>query len=622
MTTNMQPSAAPSISALPEPSEHRLAMEDGTELFYRAWLPKRPAERALFLFHRGHEHSGRFCDFVRELDLNDTAIFAWDARGHGRSPGERGWAPSFATTVKDIDCFVRTLARQHDIPLASVIALGHSIGAVAVSAWVHDYAPPIRAMVLLTPALRVKLYVPLAIPGLRLLQAVRGRGKSFVKSYVRSTMLTHDREEASRYDGDPLIARSIAVNMLLDLHDTSTRLLDDAGAIRLPTLLLAAGRSDWVVRLDAQQRFFERLSSPIKQMKVFDGMHHDLLHEVERRTVIDEIGRFVREMFEWPPPADSLISADQAGYTKAEYDRLRQPLPMLTPKRWSFAAQRLVLRTAGRLCGGIRLGWDTGFDSGQSLDYVYENWPRGRLFIGKWADRMYLNSPGWRGIRQRREHLQTLLLAAIEQCGPRVPIGHERQSDVNSNARPAGTAGPHCVRIMDIAAGCGRYVLETVAKLPSAAVASILLRDNTPANLDAARRLATALGVGNVEFVLADAFDEESLAAVDPPPTITVVSGLYELFPDNARVLASLRGIARAMRAGGQLIYTGQPWHPQLEMIARVLTNRDRQPWIMRRRTQAELDQLVRTAGFEKTRQVIDEQGIFTVSLACIGRQS
>ena len=52
-------------------------------------------------------------------------------------------------------------------------------------------------------------------------------------------------------------------------------------------------------------------------------------------------------------------------------------------------------------------------------------------------------------------------------------------------------------------------------------------------------------------------------------------------------------------------------------MIARTLTgHREGEPWVMRRRTQAELDQLVAAAGFTKTDQRIDEWGIFTVSLA------
>jgi hypothetical protein len=95
-----------------------------------------------------------------------------------------------------------------------------------------------------------------------------------------------------------------------------------------------------------------------------------------------------------------------------------------------------------------------------------------------------------------------------------------------------------------------------------------------------------------------------------------VVSGLYELFADNQMILRSLRSIAGCIQPGGRLIYTGQPWHPQIEMIARVLTNRDGKPWIMRRRTQAELDQLVASVGFEKINMKIDRWGIFTVSTA------
>jgi hypothetical protein len=104
---------------------------------------------------------------------------------------------------------------------------------------------------------------------------------------------------------------------------------------------------------------------------------------------------------------------------------------------------------------------------------------------------------------------------------------------------------------------------------------------------------------------------------VSPRPTLAVVSGLYELFPDNGMIRRSLAGVADAVEAGGYLVYTGQPWHPQLELIARALTShRQGQAWIMRRRTQAEMDQLVAEAGFAKLEQRIDEEGIFTVSLA------
>jgi alpha-beta hydrolase superfamily lysophospholipase/SAM-dependent methyltransferase len=578
----------------PTATEHEFVTADGTRLFYRAWLPNEPAHRALFLFHRGHEHSGRFADVVRDLALPDTAIFAWDARGHGRSPGPRGAAPSFACIVSDLDAFVRQVSAAHGIPLSEVIVLGHSVAAVAVATWVHDYAPPIRGMVLLTPALRVKLYVPLAIPGLRVWKSLRGSEHAFVTSYVKSTMLTHDPQEARRYDDDPLIARSIAVNVLLDLHDTSTRLLDDAAAIRTPTLMLTAGKSDWVVRLDAQQKFFEGLGSSHKRLRIFDGMHHDILHEIGRGDVLDEIRGFVEQLFQEPPVDAPLLDADRQGYTKDEYDQLSRPLPLVSPKRWWYASQALMMKTVGRLSEGVRRGWETGFNSGASLDYVYENRARGRLLIGKLVDWFYLNAIGWRGIRQRKVHLSALLRETIEQL--------QREGEP--------------VRIVDVAAGGGRYLLETLADMPRDAVESVVLRDFSPANVDACRALGEKLQLSNVRCEQGDAFDGASLAALQPRPNVAIVSGLYELFPDNQQVLASLRSLAKSMQPGGYLLYTGQPWHPQIEMIARVLTYQDGRPWVMRRRTQRELDDLVRAAGFEKMDMKIDEWGIFTVSLA------
>src|SRR5215510_13986721 len=149
-------------------TEHSFRSWDGSALFYRQWPAQQSSRSALVLLHRGHEHSGRLHDLVEQLNLPDCAIFAWDARGHGRSPGGRGDAPSFGALVRDLDCFARHIAAAHGIPAARMAVVASSLGAVIATAWVHDYAPPLRALVLAAPAFRVKLYVPFAIPLLRL----------------------------------------------------------------------------------------------------------------------------------------------------------------------------------------------------------------------------------------------------------------------------------------------------------------------------------------------------------------------------------------------------------------------------------------------------------------------
>jgi hypothetical protein len=325
----------------------------------------------------------------------------------------------------------------------------------------------------------------------------------------------------------------------------------------------------------------------------YPGFHHAILHEQERHRPIADIRQFVTSLFDDPPQRVTLIGADRSGHTHRQHEQLKRPLPAWSPKRWSFVLQRLGLATICRLSDGVRLGWRTGFDSGESLDYVYRDRAAGITPLGRLIDRIYLNAIGWRGIRIRRMHVQELL---------RIAIGR-----ILDSGQPA--------RLLDIAAGAGRYTLGVLREFQDRDV-SALLRDRSLSALEAARRSAAGMALSAVSFAEGDAFSRPSLQRVTPPPNIAIVSGLYELFASNDPVGESLRGLAGAVPAGGYLIYTNQPWHPQLEMIARVLVNRDRQPWVMRCRTQAEMDELVRDAGFEKLDMRIDAWGIFTVSLA------
>ena len=91
--------------------ESSFRTHDNVDLFYRHWpATQHPVRGALVFFHRGHEHSGRLAHLPDELDLPQFDCFAWDARGHGRSPGPRGFSPSLATSVRDVQTFIDHIA--------------------------------------------------------------------------------------------------------------------------------------------------------------------------------------------------------------------------------------------------------------------------------------------------------------------------------------------------------------------------------------------------------------------------------------------------------------------------------------------------------------------------------
>ena len=586
--------ATPSITTPTRQAEERqFTTHDGVSLFYRRW-PALGLQRrgAVVLFHRGHEHGGRMAHLVDELNLPDFDIYAWDARGHGRSPGERGFSPSFGTSVRDVQTFVDHITAAHGVAVSDMHIVAQSVGAVLVATWAHDYAPKVRGLTLASPAFKVKLYVPFARAGLALMHKLRGH--FVVNSYVKPQYLTHDKARIESYRHDPLITRPIAVGVLLGLYEAAERVVKDAQAITQPVQLLISG-ADWVVHQGPQNDFFDRLGSAVKTRTVLPGFFHDTLGERDRAAAVKSVRQFVLERFAQPMALVDLTQADQRGATADEAKELSKPLSLLSPRGLYWALTRAGLKLGGLLSKGIALGHQTGFDSGSTLDYVYRNEARGVPLVGTAIDRTYLDSPGWRGIRQRKLHVEELLREAMR--------------------RVAAAGQP--VRVTDIAAGHGRYVLDAVlgSEIKPQAV---VLRDYSDINVRDGRALIEAKGLqGVARFDQADAFDRASLAAIEPKPTVGVVSGLYELFENNPMVGRSLAGLAEAIPVGGYLVYTGQPWHPQLELIARALTShRQGQAWVMRRRTQGEMDQLVEAAGFRKVAQRIDEWGIFTVSLA------
>ncbi len=576
--------------------EAGFAAADGTRLFYRHWAPREPrpggAPRALVLLHRGHEHSGRVAALVRDLGFTGDHAFAWDARGHGHSPGERGEAPDFATLVEDLDAFIGHLQRHHGIAPQDMVLVANSVGAVIAATWLHDHAPAVRGLAMAAAAFEIKLYVPLAVPMLKL-------GLGFkpglqVTSYIRSGMLTHSPQEARAYDADPLIAKQISGRVLVDMAHTARRIVADAAAIDTPVLMLAAD-SDHVVKLAPQKAFFEGLSSPLKRFVQLQNCRHAIFYESDpvRSEAIAHCRAFIESCHAQPVPSpERFREADRHSRSAQAYRQLTEGRLVGAPMKAFFAFQRAMLGTLGPLSAGMRIGMTQGFDSGASLDHVYRNQAQGRFGIGALIDRGYLDAIGWRGIRLRRKHLQQTLSELID-------------------AHPAGVP----IRILDIAAGGGRYLLETL-KCHGDRHVEATLRDRDPGNLQRAQALAQSLGLGaQVTVELRDAFDPASYAG-GPVFDIVIASGLYELFADNAPVLRSLQGIVGQMRPGGALVYTGQPWHPQLALIAGTLRNHLGAPWLMRPRPQAELDGLVACCGLHKQRSRIGLDGIFTVSVA------
>lgn len=267
--------------------------------------------------------------------------------------------------------------------------------------------------------------------------------------------------------------------------------------------------------------------------------------------------------------------------------------PRLNPSALRWRAMRGLMRLGARLSNGIALGFRHGFDSGPMLDYVYRNQAQGTPIIGQLVDRLYLNQIGWRAIRARRVLLERVLHQLIE----------ERRANGDQT------------HIVDIAAGPGRYLLELIAAVDRGDL-SALCRDLDPTGQDQGRALADELGLRNVTFQRGDATDPLDLARISPRPDIVIASGIYELLTDDRLIMRSMAGVYELLPAHGVFVFTTQIRHPQLDLIANVLPNRNGDPWIMLTRPLTELETWVKRAGFTGGCSFIEPNGLFSVSVA------
>lgn len=554
---------------------------DGNKIFYRKWNFEKD-KKTLIIIHRGHEHSERLNILTQDEKFLKYNIFAYDLRGHGYTKIKS--SPNSMDYVRDLDSFVKHIKSEYQIKEEDIFIIANSIGGVILSAYVHDFAPNIAGIALLAPAFEIKLYIPFARQLITLLTKIKKNAK--VMSYVKAKVLTHDIEEQNKYNSDKLINKEINAKLLIDLADMGKRLVEDSMAIELPTIIFSAEK-DYVVKNSAQKKFFLNLSSKKREFIELENFYHGIIFEKERQKVYKMLDDFIQDVFK---NQNTTLDVSPREFSRKEYERIALKEYPLNEKIF-YSIQKFSMRTFGFLSKGISLGLKYGFDSGISLDYIYKNHANGKLLIGKFIDRFYLNQIGWRGVRERKKNLLSLIEEKINSLG-------------EENAK-----------ILDVAGGTGNYLFDIKEKYPKI---KILINEFKKSNIEVGKKVIKKNNWENISFINYDCFDKETYKKINYSPNIVIISGVFELFENNKMLENTISGIAEILDKNGAVIYTGQPWHPQLKQIALVLNSHkgNGKSWLMRRRSEKELDSLFENYNLKKEKMLIDNDGIFTVSLA------
>jgi len=276
---------------------------DGLDLHVRCWRTEEVAHRWTFVIVHGlGEHGGRYQHLAAWFTPLGATVYAIDLRGHGRSGGPRGHAPSLDVLLADIDAVVVRARTDSGGP---VVLIGHSFGGLLAIAYTLRHPDHIDKAVFSAPLLIPKVKVPAwKRPLTKILPRVAPRVA--VSNEVDPNLLSHDPEIARRYASDPLVHDRITGGLYGDTIARGEAFIARASEVRVPFLLMQ-GRDDRIVDPLGSQRFFARATAPDRAFCLYPGLYHEIFNELEHERVFQDLESWLTQRTDahvtgWNPP--------------------------------------------------------------------------------------------------------------------------------------------------------------------------------------------------------------------------------------------------------------------------------------------------------------------------------
>ena len=288
----------------------------GIALYAQRWRPRTEPRGVVVIHHGLADHSDRYAGFAERLVRAGYAVWALDMRGHGRSSGARVQIDRIDDLLDDLDAFV-ALVRARE-PGRPIVLYGHSVGGLATALYAIERHPDVAGVVLAAPGIAfdapaiqaavIRLVAPLA-PDAPVLA-------------VPHDQFSGDPAVVAEMDRDPLISqRNGPARTARAAIDGVARVWAHPEALTAP-LLIVHGRADRVTAPSGSRDLVARAGNPDRTLRLYDGLHHDVLHDPGGDRVAGDILAWLDAHTGGPavhadPPPAGLLAGDRPPRTMA-----------------------------------------------------------------------------------------------------------------------------------------------------------------------------------------------------------------------------------------------------------------------------------------------------------------
>lgn len=266
-----------------KPTEERVNGARNLSLIIRTWRPTQAPRGVVVICHGLNSHGAYYQWTAEQLVARGFAVHALDLHGRGRSAGERFFVTDIADYVQDVDAMVE-LARARD-PGLKLFLLGHSAGGVISSTYCLQHQRKLAGFI--CESFAFKVFAPdLALSFVKWLSGFAPR---FGTLKLKNKDFSRDPAVVKAMNEDPLIDNETQpASTVAALARANERLKRDFPRITLPLLILH-GTADRATDPAGSQFFRDTAGSTDKTLKLYEDHAHDLLNDVGRDTVMEDI---------------------------------------------------------------------------------------------------------------------------------------------------------------------------------------------------------------------------------------------------------------------------------------------------------------------------------------------
>ena len=287
------------------------------------WIPEGEPVAILQIIHGMQEYVDRFDEFANFLAEKGILVIGNDHLGHGKSVGKHGTYGYFCkddpATVLVRDAHRLKKMTQEDFPGIPCFILGHSFGSFIAREYITRYGTGIKGAIIQGTAFLSNGTVKSMAGLVNFLTFFMGeKSRSTMvnnmafKGYLRRISnprtkfdwLSHNEASIDKYIADPACNFVFTLNGFRTMAELLKRVQDVSKMEDIPKdlpILITGGKEDPVGSYGQDlQRLYSIYKNELQikdvELKLYDGMRHELQQEIGREVVFEDQYQWIRKV--------------------------------------------------------------------------------------------------------------------------------------------------------------------------------------------------------------------------------------------------------------------------------------------------------------------------------------